>query len=188
VSIAAVVLAAGASTRLGRPKQTLEIGGESLVERAVRVAEEAGCAPIIVVINSESDFGDRLQQRGCRIVVNENAAQGMAWSIRWGIRFAQALNAQGAIIMTCDQPGLRHEHLLALSDDADVITGSEYAGKVGVPAYFPRYAFDALQLLEGDAGARELLRGVKSIPQEELALDIDTEEDFRRAKALFDLL
>lgn len=183
-----MVLAAGASTRLGRPKQTLEFGGESLVERAVRVAEEAGCAPIIVVINSESDFGDRLQQRGCRIVVNENAAQGMAWSIRWGIRFAQALNAQGAIIMTCDQPGLRHEHLLALSDDADVITGSEYAGKVGVPAYFPRYAFDALQLLEGDAGARELLRGVKSIPQEELALDIDTEEDFRRAKALFDLL
>ena len=188
MSVAAVILAAGASTRLGRPKQTLEIAGESLVERAVRVAEEAGCTPIIVVISSESDFGDRLQQRGCRIVVNPDAAQGMAWSIRWGIRFAQALNAQGAIIMTCDQPGLQPEHLRALSVDANEITGSEYAGRVGVPAYFPRAAFDALQVLEGDAGARELLRGMKSIPQEALALDIDTEEDFRRAKALFDLL
>src|SRR5580692_806061 len=135
VSVAAVILAAGASTRLGRPKQTLEIAGESLVERAVRAAEEAGCTPIIVVINSESDFGDRLQQRGCRIVVNPDAAQGMAWSIRWGIRFAQALNAQGAIIMTCDQPGLQPEHLRALSVDANEITGSEYAGRVGVPAY-----------------------------------------------------
>jgi molybdenum cofactor cytidylyltransferase len=188
LSVAAVVLAAGASTRLGRPKQTLEIGGELLVERAIRVAKEAGCAPMIVVVNSQSELRGRLEELGCRIVVNENAVQGMAWSIRWGIRFAQALNASGAIIMTCDQPGLTAEHLRALSADADAITGSEYAGRVGVPAYFPRFAFDALQALEGDAGARELLRGAKSIPQEALALDIDTEEDFRRAKALFDLL
>ena len=50
--IAAVVLAAGASTRLGEPKQLIEIGGETLLERAIRVAREAGCTPIVVVLGA----------------------------------------------------------------------------------------------------------------------------------------
>jgi CTP:molybdopterin cytidylyltransferase MocA len=57
---------------------------------------------------------------------------------------------------------------------------------VGVPAYFPAENFDALLALEGDIGARELLRGARSIPQRELSIDIDTEEDFRAAQILFE--
>ncbi|MEO7028466.1 MAG: nucleotidyltransferase family protein [Acidobacteriaceae bacterium] len=186
MSVAAVVLAAGASTRLGRAKQTLQLGGESLVERAVRVAQEAGCAPVIVVVNPEGNFGHRLQQRGCIVVVNENSTEGMASSIRRGIVVARRLKAQGAVVMTCDQPGVLPEHLRALAADAAVMTGSAYAGRVGVPAYFPAAAFDALLALQGDTGARGLLRGAKSIPQEELGLDVDTEEDFRKAQALFE--
>jgi molybdenum cofactor cytidylyltransferase len=186
VSIAAVVLAAGASTRLGRPKQTLEINGELLVERTSRVAQEAGCAPVIVVINPEGDFGYSLQQRGCVVVINESAAEGIASSIRRGIKVARMLKAQGAIVMTCDQPGVSAGHLRALSADAAEIVGSAYAGRVGVPAYFPAAAFDALMNLTGDTGARDLLREAKSIPQEDLALDIDTDEDFRKAQAIFE--
>jgi molybdenum cofactor cytidylyltransferase len=186
VRVAAVVLAAGASTRLGRPKQTLEINGESLVERAVRVAQETGCAPVIVVINPEGDFGHSLQERGCVVVINESAAEGIASSIRRGVNVARMLKAQGTIVMTCDQPGVKAVHLRALSAATTEIVGSEYAGRVGVPAYFPATAFDALMNLSGDTGARELLRDAKSIPQEDLALDIDTDEDFRNAQTLFE--
>lgn len=186
MSIAAVVLAAGASSRLGRSKQALQLTGESLVERAVRVAQEADCEPVIVVVNPEGDFGHSLQQRGCVVVVNESASEGIAASIRRGIRVARMLKAQGAVVMTCDQPGVTPQHLRALAANAAVITGSAYAGRVGVPAYFPAAAFDALLALKGDTGARELLREAKSISQEGLGLDIDTEEDFRKAQALFE--
>jgi molybdenum cofactor cytidylyltransferase len=186
VSIAAIVLAAGASKRLGRPKQTLKIDGEPLVERAVRIAQEAGCAPIIVVINPKGDFGYSLQQRGCVVAVNESSSEGIASSIRRGTNVARMLKSRGTIVMTCDQPALRAEHLRSLAADESVMVGSEYAGRVGVPAYFPAEIFDALLALQGDTGAREVLRGAKSIVQEELALDIDTEEDFRAAQKLFE--
>ena len=60
--------------------------------------------------------------------------------------------------------------------------GSAYAGRIGIPAYFPRQDFAALLELTGDKGARELLRASSSISNEELALDIDTEEDVRQAR------
>lgn len=185
VSIAAVVLAAGASTRLGQSKQTLQIRGESLVARAARIASEVGCAPVIVVVNATVDVGHSLQGCGCLVIVNEDAAEGMASSIRCGIKAALELKASGALVMTCDQPGVDAAHLHALSAESERMTGSEYAGRVGVPAYFPASSFAALLALRGDAGARELLRGARSIVQEALALDIDTEADFRAALKIF---
>jgi molybdenum cofactor cytidylyltransferase len=182
MSIAAVVLAAGASTRLGRPKQTLEIDGETLVERAARIAQEAGCKPVIVVINPQADFGHSLQQRGCVVVINETAGEGIASSIRRGVNVARMLQATGAILMTCDQPRVRPKHLRALIADPTAITGSEYVGHIGVPAHFPSTSFDALINLQGDEGARDLLRNANSILDETLALDIDTEEDFSKAQ------
>jgi CTP:molybdopterin cytidylyltransferase MocA len=73
--------------------------------------------------------------------------------------------------------------LQLLAEDEGQVTGSAYAGHVGVPAYFPASAFSSLLQLRGDTGAREMLRGARSIAAEELALDIDTETDLERARA-----
>ena len=81
-----MVLAAGASTRLGEPKQLVMLGGESLLERAVRMAREAGCSPVVVVLGSSAAS----IEAGCAlenviVVVNEDWADGMGRSIGVGI-------------------------------------------------------------------------------------------------------
>jgi len=179
VTTAAVVLAAGASRRLGRAKQTVEIGGETLLERAVRVAGEAGLKPVIVVVR-EAGLAEGL--RGCEVMVNEQAEEGMASSIRCGVRRAEELGAAGLVVMACDQVLLRAEHLRELCVEAGRVRGSGYAGKVGIPAYFPAETFGELIALRGDVGARELLRLAVAVTDEGLALDVDTEADLARAE------
>jgi molybdenum cofactor cytidylyltransferase len=179
---AAIILAAGASRRLGRPKQTLELGGETLIVRAVRVAMDAGLSPVIVVVREIEHFVVELQQMGCLIVVNDKAEEGMASSIRGGVNAAKAINATGVVVMTCDQVALKAEHLQELTTKAERVTGSRYAGKVGIPAYFPSTCFAALMELKGDVGAREILRAAFAIENEELVLDIDTEDNFKAAR------
>lgn len=187
MSVAAIVLAAGASRRLGRAKQTVVIGGETLLERAVRIAREAGCARVIVVVDAAgaltAELSDTLGKSGCEVVVNRQASEGMAASIRCGVERAGELQVEGAVLMTCDQVALRAEHLLALSAEMDRVTGSGYAGKVGIPAYFPAARFGELLELRGDVGARDLLRNAFMVEDEGLELDIDTEEDLKRARA-----
>jgi molybdenum cofactor cytidylyltransferase len=183
VSVAAVVLAAGASRRLGRAKQTVEIGGETLLERAVRVAVEARLEPVIVVVR---DAGVVSGLRGCEVVVNELADEGMASSIRVGVARAGELGVVGVVVMACDQVALRAEHLVALCGEVDRVTGSGYAGKVGIPAYFPAEMFGELMELRGDVGARELLRGAAVVVDEALGLDVDTEADVERARSYAD--
>jgi len=185
MSIAAVVLAAGASTRLGRPKQTLQINQESLVERAIRIAHDAGFSPVIAILR-DNDLIETVQKQGAIALLNRKSYEGMASSIRCGVAAALQLKASGVVVMTCDQPGLTADHLRSLTADEAVITASRYAGRTGVPAYFPAASFEALLALQGDKGARELLRGARSILNEALDLDIDTEEDFRKAQALFE--
>jgi CTP:molybdopterin cytidylyltransferase MocA len=174
-----MVLAAGASRRLGRPKQSVEIGGETLLERAVRVAVDAGLEPVIVVVR-DVEVAGALQ--GCEVVMNALADEGMASSIRCGVERAGELGVAGVVVMACDQVALRAEHLRELCAEADRVTGSGYAGKVGIPAYFPEEKFGNLMELRGDMGARELLRGAAAVVDEELGLDVDTEADVERAR------
>lgn len=182
MKVAAVVLAAGASRRLGRPKQTVVLGGETLVERAVRVAFEAGLSPVIVVVRDETIAG--LLERGCVVVVNEQADEGMAASIRCGVGRASHLHMDGVVVMACDQVALQAEHLRALVGEGGQVTGSGYAGRVGIPAYFPAANFGDLLELRGDVGARKLLRGAAAVVEERLALDVDTEADLEQGRTL----
>jgi CTP:molybdopterin cytidylyltransferase MocA len=186
MSVAAVILAAGASRRLGTPKQYLVLGDETLMERALRTAQEAGLSPVVVVVSADGDYGHALQQRGALIVLNDQADEGMAASIRMGVNVAGMLKAEGVVIMTCDQVLLRPEHLRALYEVPERITGSAYAGKTGIPAYFPAARFPVLLQLRGDTGARDLLRDAASVADENLALDIDTQEDLDRARRLLE--
>ena len=183
--VAAIVLAAGESSRLGRAKQDVVLGGETLLLRAVRVAGEAGLSPVIVVVR-EARYVDAMRASGAMVVMNPKAYEGMATSIVCGVGAARVADVDGAVVMTCDQPGVSAEHLRALTAEAGEVVGSEYSGRVGVPAYFPAAAFAELMELRGDVGAREILRGAKSIAQQTLSVDIDTEEDFRVAQILFE--
>jgi CTP:molybdopterin cytidylyltransferase MocA len=183
--IAAVVLAAGLSRRLGRPKQTLELNGETLLARAVRLATEAGLSPILTVI-SDPALTHLLEPTGATVLLNPNPSAGIASSIRIGIAAAKALNASGVVLMTCDQPTLTPAHLRALCGRPESITGSAYAGTVGIPAYFPSSAFDDLLSLQGDHGARHLLHHARSIQNPSLDHDIDTGSDLIRARQLLE--
>jgi molybdenum cofactor cytidylyltransferase len=166
---------------LGRAKQRVEIGGETLLECAVRVAVEARLEPVIVVVRTV-DVANGL--RGCEVMVNALADEGMASSIRVGVARAREIGVAGVVVMACDQVALRAEHLRALCGAVDRVTGSGYAGKVGIPAYFPAEKFSELMELRGDVGARELLRGAVAVVDEGLGLDVDTEADVERARGL----
>ncbi len=181
--VAAVVLAAGESKRLGEPKQLVRLGTETLLERAVRVGQEAGCSPVIVVlgasaasIEAECEFGDAV------LVVNDDWAEGMGSSIRAGV--SALPDADACVVMTCDMPAVTAAHLQLLMVSGEV-TASTYAGRRGVPTYFPSAAFPLLMELHGDAGARDLLRSARCVELVGGELDIDTEEDLELAGKLF---
>ena len=176
---AAVVLAAGASRRLGEPKQLLVIGGETLLERAVRTARQAGCSPVVVVLGAEAErIRERCDLGGAQVIENPEWPDGMASSVRAGVEAAR--HADGIVLMTCDQPAVTAEHLRAVMASGEVMA-SAYSGRRGVPAYFPETNFPALMKLAGDSGARELLLTASAIELPGGELDVDTEAD--RAEA-----
>jgi CTP:molybdopterin cytidylyltransferase MocA len=170
VRVAAVVLAAGFSTRLGRPKQEIVFEGETLVARAKRLAGAA--ADRVIVVTRE---------------LNPDAAEGIASSIRAGVRMAGA-NAR-ILIMLCDQPLITIEHLRELLAVDSPIVATGYAGVAGVPAVFaPEFADELLALL-GDRGARAVIEAHRDVTRvvqfEDAALDIDSEDDLRKLRAIY---
>ncbi len=182
----AIVLAAGASTRLGRPKQLESFYGEPLLERAVRLACEAGCAPVVVLGSSAERILAECSMPGAQIVLNPEWAGGMASSLRAGLQ-ALASGAAGTLVLTCDQPAVSVGHLRTLAVqglEAGRIVASAYAGRRGVPAYFPAGDFPELLQLEGDTGARELLYSAVFVELLGGELDVDTEGALEQARRL----
>ena len=187
MNVAAIVLAAGASRRLGHPKQDILIAGETLLQRAVRLAREASLSPIIVITRAGAEHPQSIRPDDSVIVAtNYEADEGLASSIRCGISLASSHGVAGAVILACDQPALHSNHLRMLTEDTSRVTGSAYAGSIGVPAYFPAAAFPPLLQLRGDRGARKLLFNAHAITAEELKLDIDTEQDLAAARTLLE--
>ena len=170
MSFPAIVLAAGASRRLGQSKQLLKHGSETLLKRAIRLSNEAGASPVIAVLGAHFEIiSASVPLHDATVVFNGNWEQGIASSIHAGLR---ALNgnatgtngspASGVLLLTCDQPRLTAAHLRQLAETFAAQTGpsivaSTYAGVLVVPAMFPRAVFSDLLALRGDKGARELL-------------------------------
>jgi molybdenum cofactor cytidylyltransferase len=193
--LAAVVLAAGASTRLGVPKQLIEFRGERLVRRAARATGEAGASPVIVVLGADAaTIAQELEGLPfTATVTNEHWRDGLARSLATGIGEVQRVDARadGVLITTADQPLVTGDALRRLLDaycEGARLVAAEYSGTIGVPAVIGREHFDALLALEGDAGAGRWLRGkgdaVRRIPLLEAAVDIDTVEDTAMLAAL----
>lgn len=187
--VAAVVLAAGESRRLGRAKQRLKREGRTLLERAVAAARDGGCFQVVVVLGCDADaFAGDLADRPVEIVRNEDWAHGVAGSIRIGLAEVARGRAEAVLFLTCDQPHLEAAIVQRLLEAAQrspqSIVAAEYAGVRGVPAIFPRNEFGALNGLAGDRGARALIEAAGSraigVAWPEGAVDIDTEEDWLR--------
>jgi molybdenum cofactor cytidylyltransferase len=185
--VAAVIVAAGASTRLGHPKQLVVVGGEPLLQRAIRCAREAGASPVLVVLGAHRELIENaIDFRGAAIVANEDWEDGLASSLRAGVR--AAVGAAGVLLMTCDQPCVTVEHVRQMiekfeSQSEPTLIVSTYAGVRGIPAIFPREAEAALLALRGDTGARMLLQQspwpVISLHLAGGEIDIDTPDDLQ---------
>jgi molybdenum cofactor cytidylyltransferase len=181
MQVAAVILSAGASARLGEPKQLAMLGGETLLARALRTAKDAGCSPIVVVLGASVDLiraGSELSE--AIVVVNDNWGEGMGSSIGVGIRALS--HVDGSIVMTCDMPGVTAAHLRRLMENLRQARASFYGNRRGVPAYFPAQDFAGISELRGDSGARDLLRSAEYVELPDGEMDVDTMEDLVRAR------
>ena len=185
----AVVLAAGASKRLGHAKQLVEIAGEPLLRRVVRAALATGPRDAVVVLGHDADrIGAALEGLAIRQIRIDDADEGMSASLRAGIAALDAACA-GALVVLTDQPALAAAHLEAICAAwraaPSRAVASAYADVLGVPALLPRGWFADLAALRGDTGARALLRArrdeVIAIRAPDLAHDIDTPDDVTRA-------
>lgn len=188
-SIPAIILAAGASSRLGQPKQLVRYNGETLLERAIRIAGESGASPVIVVLGAHhAQIGAVIRLGHAKAIYNPFWAAGLASSIHAGLNAVEldAPASEGVLILPCDQLRLSADHLRGLlstfAAQADPsIAASTYAGALGIPAVFPRSAFPDLLALEGDKGARALLLNppcpVISIPFAGGEVDLDRPAD-----------
>jgi len=188
-----MILAAGASTRMGAPKQLLEFNGRPLVVHAVEAALASPAWPVVVVLGAHAE---KIRPAFARlpVLIAENPAwaEGMAASIRAGMttlrQFSQKLDA--ALIALCDQPAFSAD-VIAQLVSAQRATGrgivaARYAGRPGVPALFLRQHFSALSALTGEEGARSLLHGdpsgIATVDLPDLALDLDTPADYAALK------
>ena len=182
-----VLLAAGASRRLGRPKQLLTLSGETLVHRAARLALATQPLDAVVVLgHAAEEVGAAVGDLVLRRVICAEADQGMGVSLAQGLAALHA-DCAGALVVLCDQPALEAGHLLGLvalwRDRPEEAVASAYADVIGVPAVLPR-AWFGLGEIRGDEGARGLLRrgeGVATLRCEGLSRDVDTAEDLSGA-------
>jgi molybdenum cofactor cytidylyltransferase len=189
---AAIVLAAGASRRMGQPKQLLALVGETLLHRATRIALEAGCDPTLVVLGYEAKaVGTALAHLPATMVINPLWNEGMASSIRAGLD-AVPQNVAAVLLLACDQPAVDANFLKSMIStyrlEPGRIVAASYAGAIGIPALFPRRYFEALKALTGDRGARALLEAsdVLSLPLPGGEMDIDTIVDFEEMRRRMD--
>ena len=191
-AVAGVVLAAGASTRMGRNKLFIEVDGETLLRRAVRRAGEAGLDPVLVVVGHEADRAlAELAGLVCRTVTNPDYAQGQNTSLRAGISAVPA-DAEAAVVILADMPFVTAEMIAALVErfweTGAPLVISEYEGVHAPPTLYSRALFAELLAVEGERCGKHVVRRHRhqaasvAWPAEAIA-DLDTPDDAERLLA-----
>jgi molybdenum cofactor cytidylyltransferase len=185
--VSAVVLAAGASKRLGSPKQLLDIAGAKMIEHVLRAVESTSVDEVIVVLGHEAAQIARFIPAWCRVLHNPNWEEGIASSIRTGLG-AVDRRAKAAIFVLADQPSIGSEAieriLQAYYGSTKPIVVPIYRGRRGSPVLFDRLLFPVLETLQGDVGGRQVLDRfvgrmlTVEMSSAEVFFDIDTVEDY----------
>ena len=186
------VLAAGASRRLGRPKQLVTLDGEPLLRRQCRCALAAGVGDVSVILGSSADqYRLVIQDLPVEVRVNGNWAQGLAATLRCAVRAAQVRRA-ALLVLPCDLYRVTPDDLRALRSrwlqapwNACVSCADDYAGP---PAILPISYYGRILALRGDTGARAVLFQPGSSHPEEVVnprarFDLDCSDDVQVAAA-----
>lgn len=180
-----IVLAAGASTRFGSPKQLVRFSGRPMLHSVLSRAVEIAGSAVTVVLGANAElFAPLLRHSPASIAINRDWERGMSSSIRVGLGQLGG-GIGGVMILLADQPAVTTEDLRRLLGawrrQPDGIAAAHYSGTVGVPAIFPSWCLRELAELRGDRGARALLQRhadrVVRVPMPAAAQDVDTPED-----------
>jgi molybdenum cofactor cytidylyltransferase len=183
-----MVLAAGASRRLGQPKQLLPFRGTTLIKHVVKQAIVAGIGGVNVVLGCcAAEISSQLADIEAYIFFNEGWQEGMGSSIRNGLGdvLRRNPNTNGVMILVVDQPFVSAAHLRSLAaryrEGQATIVASAYENTFGVPILVGEVRFDRLLGLKGDEGGKKIFSPfspkVARVPFPGGSLDIDTEED-----------
>lgn len=193
-SVGIVILAAGESQRMGRPKQLLPWQGRTLLRHAVETAIASSCGPIVVTTGAHRPAVEA-DLLGLPILVAyaPDWARGMSASIRAGLDALLNTHAslEGVVITLADQPLVERDDLSALvrmhRQTGKDLVASEYAGTRGVPLFVGARLFDEMRGLCGPGGAKGLLSRdpsrVAVVSAAGAAVDIDTPADYERLAA-----
>jgi molybdenum cofactor cytidylyltransferase len=186
-----LLLAAGSSSRLGSPKQLVEIDGEPLLCASARTALRSEANHVVVVLgHNASHLENVLADVPVKICTNEDWHTGMGSSLNRGVSELMRIDPEmdGILVMVCDQPHVSTDHLNKLiyrfRQSGKMLVASQYHGTIGVPALFDKSYFDELLTLYPEAGARTLIRKhitvceTVTLPGGEI--DLDTPEDVAR--------
>ena len=190
-NVGLIILAAGKASRMGKAKQLLTYQGSSLISHAVKIGLNSTCKPVIVVLGAYAEqIKPEIDKLPVKIVENPHWKTGMSSSIRAGIAAIKESNPNldAVIIALADQPLINEtafDRLIqSYQETQNIIIASAYDDIVGVPALFKHSLFSELINLEGDKGAKALMRKYQdemltvSIP--EAAIDIDTPDDYQK--------
>ncbi|WP_422774340.1 nucleotidyltransferase family protein [Plantactinospora sp. WMMC1484] len=179
--VAGLVLAAGAGRRYGGPKALVRLRGRLLIERAVQVARDGGCAPVVAVLGAAAGTVRSRAELGNAVPVeNPDWATGMGSSLRVGLAALHDSAAVAAVVLLVDMPGITAEAVRRMVDLAapDALGTAGYGTRRGHPVLLGRSHWPGVaELAVGDVGARPYLRRhgarLRVVPCDDVADDAD---------------
>ena len=185
-----ILLAAGSSSRLGRPKQLINYQGKTLLQHSIEAAQHSAADVLIVVLGCNADLiQTHIESKEVSVLVHAHWKDGMSSSMQCGLRhLIETRQVDQVVLMLCDQPfvhqGLLDQLMLDKKTSGKGIIACSYAGTVGVPALFDQKYFSELLALKGTEGAKKVILN----HQEDTflvdfplgAVDLDTEEDVQK--------
>jgi len=188
--VSAIILAAGSSRRMGKPKALLNIGGKTFLQHIVGVLNSARVLDIVIVLGSEADeMKKHLGWFGGKVVLNERWQQGQLSSIVAGLDGLDSEDVLGAMICPVDHPLIVQSLVVDLLQEFwksnKKIVIPTFRGQRGHPVIFERSLFDEIRAAPIDVGAREVVRhhsnDVAEVPSdvEGVIINIDTPEDYK---------
>lgn len=194
--IVSVILAAGEAKRMGKTKQLLPWGKQTLIEHAIHQHLKAGVSDVYVILGADSErIKKQIKNLPVRILENKDWKSGLGTSIAAAARhlIGNDTKIDGLLIALTDQPLLDSDYLnlfiQSFNKNPQKITATVYGEKFGVPVLFPISYLVALSNLSGNKGASALINAEKidltAVDPRDKAIDIDTPEVYDRLCRLY---